>query len=209
MTKEHVENSIRRAIEGDSELSEFVLNVRGFSTPTMRRLFHNLCDISGTYLEVGLYCGATFVSSFNKNLVSIGIEDYSQDFSVESVREELEENLNKFSPVAREVIVHYENCFMLDMNKLPSSIDILFYDAEHSEYNQTRALEYFLANMADRFLYIIDDTNWPEVKKGMLIGLDAIKSKIKIEESWELTGKFLQDDPVFHNGLCIFLIKKK
>jgi len=55
MTKAHIEQSIQKALAGQSNLTESELAVGGFSTPTMRHLFNNLCDIDGTYLEVGLW----------------------------------------------------------------------------------------------------------------------------------------------------------
>lgn len=209
MTKEHVERSILDAAAGVSGIDEFIDTVRGFSTPTMRRLFHNICSAGGVYLEVGLYCGATFVSSFNKDLISIGVEDYSQDFSISSVKQELEENINKYYPLAKEVKIYEDNCFAIEKDKLPDNINIFFYDGNHSEENQAKALPHFLDKMADRFLYIVDDTNWGEVKIGTLKGIAALQDKIEIENSWELVGGRLQDDPMWHNGMCLFLIKKK
>ncbi|HEY6435054.1 MAG TPA: hypothetical protein VIY47_00565, partial [Ignavibacteriaceae bacterium] len=60
MTVEHIEKSIADALAGKSSLTEDILNIRGFSPATIRRLFNNLCDTGSpvTYLEVGLFCGA-------------------------------------------------------------------------------------------------------------------------------------------------------
>lgn len=126
MTIEHIQQSIQKALGGYPNLTD-ELSIRGFSTPTQRRLMANLCENASIYLEVGLYCGATFCSSFNKGLTAIGIENYSQDFSVSTVKDELTENLSKFSDNAKEAKVYYEDCYKMDLSALPKNIDILYF----------------------------------------------------------------------------------
>lgn len=207
---EHIEKSIENALAGKSNLTQDILNVRGFSTPTIRHLFNNLCDIDGTYLEVGLFCGASFCSSFNPNCTSIGVEDHSQDFSAgfELVKQELKENVDRFSERAKEVYVHYVDCFSMDKSVLPK-IDIYSFDGFHSEETQAKALPYFLDNMADRFIWIVDDYNWDYVASGTNIGLQSLSDKIEVEKAWVLRGYHLNNDPIWHNGIVIYLIKKK
>jgi len=209
MTIEHISNSIYKALQGYPKLDEGELDVHGFSTPTQRRLFHNLCEEAGTYLEVGLFCGGTFCSSFNDGLTAIGIEDYSQDFSRQTVKKELEENVEKFKHKAKDVIVHYKDCFKIDKETLPKNIDILFYDAHHDEIYQQMALPYYVDNMADRFLYLVDDYNWKQVSDGTKKGLAELSDKIEIEYEVVLRGTFENNDPIYHNGIAIFLINKK
>lgn len=209
MTPDHIELSIKRAKEGQSNLSQDQLAVRGFSTATMRRIFSNLCNLeNGTYLEVGLFCGGTFVSSFNPGMTCIGIENFAQDFSVSTVKEELEKNIDQFVDRAKEVYIHNTDCYSIDKKLLPDHIDIFFYDGEHSEENQAKALPFFFDKLADTFIFIIDDLNWPQVWAGTHKGFDELKDKIDIKGAWILRGYNLQDDPVFHNGLGIYLINK-
>jgi hypothetical protein len=211
MTSEHIENSISKALKGESNLTQEILNIRGFSTATIRRLFNCLCDTAEpiTYLEVGLFAGASFCSSFNKNCTSIGIEDHSQDFSAgfDQVKKELKENIDKFSDKAKEVHVHYVDCFKMDKSVLPK-IDIYSYDGHHDEIFQEKALPSFIDVMADRFIFLIDDWSWPTAKNGTLKSLDKLKDKIEIEKEWTL-GEGLHNHPVWHNGLKIYLINKK
>lgn len=211
MTKEFIDNAIQNAVEGKSNLTQDILNVRGFSTPTIRHLFNNLCNIEGTYLEVGLFCGASFCASFNKNCTAIGIEDHSQDFSegFEKVKEELKDNLRMFKYRAKEVQVHYADCFSIDKSLLPDNINIYSYDGWHSEEHQTKALPYFFDKMADKFIWIIDDINWDYVWTGTNNGLIQLRDYIEVEHCRVLRGYQLQNDPIFHNGVAIYLINKK
>lgn len=210
ITAEHIQNSIDNAVAGKSNLTEDILKVQGFSTPTIRHLFNNLCNVEGTYLEIGLFCGASFTSSFNPNCVSIGVEDHSQDFSAgfEQVKQQLKDNVDKFSDRAKEVQVHYTDCFSMDKSVLPP-IDIYSFDGFHSFETQKRALPEFLYNMKNKFVFIVDDFSWDCVKNGTDAGLAELSDKIEIEQVWVLRGYHLQNDPVWHNSVAIYLINKK
>ncbi len=210
ITRQHIDLSIQRALEGQSNLSQSQLEVRGFSTPTIRRLINHICNIEGggTYLEVGLFCGGTFVSSFNPNTVSIGIENYAQDFSVPTVKEELEKNIDNHVDRAKEVIVHLEDCFKIDLSLLPNNIDIIFYDGVHDFESQRRALPHFFDKMADVFLFLVDDTTWQEVARGTEAGLSEMSNRFIIEGYWPLRGLLSNDDPIWHNGVNLYLLRK-
>lgn len=211
MTVEHIEKSIESALSGKSKLTQDILNIRGFSTPTIRHLFNNICNLEkGNYLEVGLFCGATFCSSFNEDTVSIGIENHSQDFSIgfDKVKEELEINFKKYSHKAKDAHVFYGDCFDESTLLYPFGFDVYFFDGFHSEETQSKALPYFLDNMANKFVFIVDDFSWSYVKDGTLKGFENLKDKIEIEKEWIL-GEGLQNSSVWHNGVAIYLINKK
>lgn len=211
ITAEHIQSSIDNAIAGKSNLTPEILAVQGFSTPTLRMLFNNLCNIDGTYLEIGLFCGASFCSSFNHKCTSIGIEDHSQDFSAgfEEVKKQLKDNVEQFKDRAKEVKVHYADCYSMDKSVIPDNIDIYSYDGFHSEEMQAKALPEFFDKMADKFVWIVDDINWDYVASGTNIALESLKDKIEIEKVWMLRGYQLQNDPIWHNGAVIYLINKK
>lgn len=211
--EKHIQQAVDNAVVGNSNLSEDVLAIRGFSTKTIRNIFGNLCNTAEpiTYLEVGLFCGASFCASFNKNCTSIGVEDHSQDFSAgfDLVKKELKENVEKFKGNAKEAQVIYADCFAMDKSLLPDNIDVYFYDGWHSEEHQRKALPYFLDKMANKFIWVVDDFNWDYVKSGTDLALADLKDKIQVGRVWLLRGYHLQNDPIYHNGLAIYLINKK
>lgn len=210
ITIEHVETSIQKALKGESNLTERQLAVGGFSTKTMRHLWNNLCNIeNGTYLEVGVWMGGTFIASFNKDLVSIGIENFAQDFGVVGVKDILEKNLEENTGIAKEIHLHYEDCFKIDKSILPDNIDIYFFDGKHDYDCQAQALPYFFDKMADTFLFIVDDWAWKPVFEGTNFGFNELKDRMQIIQHWPLRGYNLENDPVFHNGVALFLINKK
>lgn len=209
MTIQHIEESISKALAGQSNLTESELAVGGFSTQTMRHLFNNLCNIKGTYLEIGLWMGGTFVASFNKDLISIGIENYSQDFGVVGVKDILETNIGKHVAKAKEVYTHFTDCFTMDLSLLPDNIDIFYYDGFHGEDAQAAALPTFIDKMANRFLFIVDDFSWAAVFNGTNKGLEFLKDKITVDNCWTLRGYHLENDPIWHNSVALYLISKK
>jgi hypothetical protein len=211
ITKQHIENAITATVAGKSSLTHSAFQVRGFSTPHIRMLVNNLCNIEGTYLEVGVLCGASFISSFNPNLVSIGIEDFSENFTADFPnydKEELENNIWNHYPRAKEVKMIYQPYFEVEKSELPDNIDIYFYDGEHGLNNSTRALPEMFDKMADKFLFIVDDINWQLVREGVGLGLDILKNKMEVEVCY-LLGKDCLEDPIWNNGVALFLINKK
>lgn len=212
----HIAKSIERALLGESKLDPEVLKIHGFSTVTMRHLFSNLCDAADAYLEVGAFCGATFVAAFNNNAIeALGIDNFSQPFESEEqfVREQLRDNLNRWKGTAKDVQFLDGDCFRLRPGdehklKLHRPFDIFYYDGEHSFENQARALPAFLEVLSDRFIFIVDDYNWTSVRLGTQTGFDVIRPRLKIEKEWTLSGERVSDDPIWWNGLAIFLCSK-
>lgn len=210
MTNDYISQCIARALKNDVELPDSVYKIRGFATPTMRRLIHALCAYGKiTYLEVGTYCGASFVSSFHGDGVSIGVDNWSQGFNSVYGNEEFSDNVEKHMDHAGAAIVCDKDAFSIDLAEFPENIDIYYYDGEHSEESQAKALPYFFPNLSDTFIFIVDDTNWPQVKSGTEKGFLALKDKIKILGKWSLTGTGgRHDDAIWHNGMMITLIQK-
>lgn len=211
----HIDRSIERALRGESFLNPDVLKISGFATATMRHLFSNLCRGSGeslSYLEIGTFCGATFVSAFNNNPIhAVGIDNFTQPFHQTNVREQLADNLRRWSHTAKSVQFFDCDAFALTGNEVfPSPVDIYYYDGEHSYESQVKALPTFLPMMADRFIYIVDDFHWDDVVRGTRDALKQLSSQghTKIESEWTLDGERSHEDPIWWNGVAIFLISK-
>lgn len=213
MTPEHIDNSIARALKGESHLDPEVLKIHGFSTPAMRHLFNNLCHIKGfAYLEVGVFKAASFVAAFNNNPIhAIGIDDFSQDFSQRNVREECLENIEKWKHTADFVRFFEGDCFVLAKDACKderAKFDIFTYDGHHDTLPTAQALPAFFNLLADRFIYIVDDVHWSTVSAGVQMGFETLAGRVNIEQEWKLRGKRRQDDNVWWNGVSIFLCEK-
>lgn len=213
INEEYISEAIEKTLRGESNLSEDILAIRGFSNANIRRLINNLTnsDKPIIYLEAGVLMGGTFVSSFNKNCTSIGFEDFSQNFQIDFPgynKEELEKNIKLSRDRAKEIYMHY-TCFLdSDKNNLPKGIDIFLMDAEHGLQNQSVALPEIFDNMAERFIYVTDDAEWPEVSQGTGVCFKFLRNKMWVERTWELRNKN-KKDTTWVCGVNIYLIKKK
>jgi len=208
----HVEDSIARALRHQSWIDASILDINGMSTGVMRRLISNICHLpkaKPSYLEIGMWAGASFCAAINNNptLSATGIENFSQPFNNKNVRAELEINIARYRSGAREVRCVDADCFCAPI-KTTGPFDVYFYDGEHSFESQAKALPHWLHTMADLFLFMVDDTNWPCVHDGTEAGFKALEGKVRVLKQWTLKGEVADNDPVWHNGMELFVCEK-
>lgn len=216
----HVDNSIAKALRGESLLTEKELAIQGFSTPTQRHLWNNLMGEFINYVEVGVYGGGSFFSAIkgNKHLTAIGIDNFSQDFHNPGIFAHLKENIAHYigeTPYSGDA--HYakfinDDFFSMDLDEVFSKgkygeISCLYYDGEHSEEAQAKALPLMIDYMADSFAFIADDYQWPQVAAGTQKGVRDVMDKAKLMHWWVLDDG-APDGPNWHNGIFIGLFKK-
>lgn len=205
---EHIDASIACALRGESHLDPAVLDILGFATPTMRHLFNNLCNVEGLiYLECGTYAGATFCSAASNNPCRVtGMDNFSQAWHAgRDIRAEFMANRDRFAPGSQFL---EGDCFNSPVPPALPRIDIFYFDGDHTQEAQARALPHFFDRLSDTFLFIVDDYNWSQVQMGTYRGLEALTGKIHVIWSKHLTGEIAQDDKIWHNGVALFLCKK-
>lgn len=206
----HVEEAIARSLRGQAYLDEAAYGIRGFSTPTQRRLISNLTHYEGcVYTEAGLFGGGSFCAAMNNNpfVRAVGIEDYSQNFSDLGIREHLEENIARYRGDAKECVILEQDFFAASLEAAQGTT-VFNYDAVHSYEAQRDALPHMWPYLADRFLYLVDDFHWAEVSNGVRDGLKILGGDLRVEREWELSGAKRQDDEVWWNGVYVALISK-
>lgn len=208
MTPEHIKRAIERALVHDSMIDSDILSIKGFSTGIQRRLISNLCELPGRpcFWEVGTWAGATACAAINnKNVEAILFEDFSQPFGDDTIREQLLRNLG-MTPTKGTYTLIEEDFFKYDLGKLPKA-DIYSYDGEHSRESQKKGIIHAFPALAETFILIVDDFDWPSAMDGTTDALDELGDKIQLIESWQLTdGR--QDGERWHNGVLIGLFKK-
>lgn len=209
----HVDEAIEKALRHQSWIDKEILDIKGFATGTMRRMFSNLCHLPKSdpvYCEVGLYCGATFCSAINNNpsLTAIGYEDFSQDFSATNIRGQLEANVEQFKAGAKSVTVIDGDFFKAEAFPDMPPVDLFYYDGKHDYEFQRQALLHICDSLADLSLIIVDDFSWSSAREGTRDALTELKDKLRVEKEWIMVGSKPQDDAIYHNGLAIFLCEK-
>jgi len=143
----------------------------GFSGFAFRHFMNNLCNLkNANYLEVGVYRGATLISSIYGNESVMGevhaVDNYSEFTDYSDPKAAYHKALDRYLPNTKDKIqFHEKDCFNLDLSILPK-IDIYFYDGEHSAESQYRAFKYFEPIFADCFIAVVDDWEQRKVREG-------------------------------------------
>lgn len=212
LTAEHIDDSIARALRGESHLDPAVLDILGFATPTMRHMFNNLCNVEGLrYLEVGIYCGATLCAACSNNkIMALGIDNFSQAWHAgRNIRAEFENNMRRFCHPVMTAFLQAD-CFAQPPGLNPNSpVHIFYFDGDHTREAQARALPHFFDALAGNFLFIVDDWHFPDgVKLGTEDGFRGLEGKVEIDKTWILAGAKDFEDTSWWNGLALFLCHK-
>lgn len=203
MTKsDYVKLAIDYALSGQTKLNPKALSMEGMSSPKVRTFLNKLLETpESRYLEIGVWKGSTFYSALYKNnpIYATSIDNFATFGGHEQI----------FRSNMVDIEVPYEfingDCFNLK-NKLDKKYNIYFYDGEHYEPDQEKALTYYYDNLDDEFIYICDDWNFPSVPKGTFAGIE--KTNLKIIDQWTLEAKHNGDTENWWNGLWVAVLSK-
>lgn len=205
---EHVKQSIQSAELGKSKLTEDILNINGKSSSKVRYLLNNLCSLpDARYLEIGVFQGSTFISALygNTNTLSdaIAIDNWSEFGYQKTV---FTENALQFLP-QDSYRLYEQDSFSISLDTIfEQSINIYFYDGNHSREAQRQAFTYYNTIFADVFIAVVDDWNWEQVRTPTKQAFEELGYTILFEE--ELPAQYVGDLENWWNGIYIAVIQK-
>lgn len=203
---ELVEASIAVAEQMAGGLPESVLQLQGMSSAKVRRLLNHLCTRPGTrYLEVGVWAGSTLISALFGNTATVVAADAIDNFSqFGGPRAEFEANTRQFLGEGR---FHFHDKNHLEVSPaLQPPVNVYFYDGDHSAENQRDGLLHFWPCLAEEFIFIVDDWNWPHVRQGTFEGI--AKSGGRVVKYWELPAAYNGDLEQYWNGVFVAVMQK-
>lgn len=182
----------------------------------MRRLLNHLCgpnlatEHTPSYLEVGLYCGASFCSSIcnNPRLRAYGVDNFSQDFGEPAVRAKLSDALAVYQRHPERCQIFEGDFFSMDLSVVPRPIDVFYYDGIHSFEHQRDCLARFIPLAARQFIWIVDDYHWESVHEGTKEAIKLASGDVSLEFQTELSGVLAGNDPVWHNGVWVSVVSR-
>lgn len=225
----YIDWSIDAAIRHQSWISESVLKIPGFSRGEQRRLISNLCHINipnPVYLECGCFHGGTAMAAISNSpkLTAFLIEDYSQPFGEEGVRQNLLNNIEEYRRGCKYVELIESDCFDVDlaritmwgditmlgdMTRKPTRVpvSIFNYDAIHDQWAQRKAWSYFVDALDDIAIVCVDDFSWLPVATGTREGIQDVADKLKVVREWILSDG-QPDGKRWNNDQAIFLVEK-
>jgi predicted O-methyltransferase YrrM len=147
-------------------VAEGVTNLATENTLALLNLAASLLDPDESYVEVGVYHGASLIASMlgNEDKHFVGIDSFGfRDSSLEGV----EANLAHFGLPRPEIIVG-DAFELVPAGAVPDrSVGVWYYDAAHDFDSQVRGLRIAEPLLVDGALMIVDDTDWTDVERAM------------------------------------------
>ena len=201
-----VEACLQAAERGESKLSPDALTVHGMTSRPIRHLLNCLGGMPGCrFLEVGTFYGATLVAaSFDNQGVYASVDDFSE-FNEPDPRPLLRANLACFSDHCH-VDFREEEC-RTTAQRLPSqSVNVYFYDGEHTRDAHRDALLSIAHALSDPFVLLVDDWNLELAREGTQAALEQLGWSL--QHKWERQTSMNGDDATWWNGLLIAVVTK-
>jgi len=215
----HIDDSIEWGNHEVSKLNQDVIDIHGITSNKVRCFLNNICSIGGTYLEVGVFRGATFCSAIYQNDIhSIGIDNFaSPNLMPMGVSQKLATYLKKRLDVSPQDdflgnVKRFGNTDMIDVyrtdyttfdySQLPK-LDIIFYDGDTRYHDQYTVLKKLIPQFADQTILIMDDWNWDSGALRQVITEENLYVSHQLEIFTE--GEDMEH---FWNGLGVFLIER-
>lgn len=182
------------------------MNVPGMAGIKSRKFLNRVCGFPGCrYLEVGTHRGASlFAAAYNNHGDFTGIDNFSNFTSV-SPEAVLRRNRKAFAESCN-TIFHLGDCWAVAPNIASDSVDIFFYDGDHSETATGYSLAAFHHAFAQLFVVIFDDWNLGGVRRG---ATNAIQSgSYRVAYEWEAFTEANGDKEGWWNGIGVFVLEK-
>lgn len=193
-----IKEAIQLAEAGKSGLSKEVIgSLKGMSSPHIWHLLNNL--VQGPYLEVGVWKGSTLTAALTgKDIPAWAIDNFSQ---FGDVQEEFYRNTRHLSYTFIQ-----GDCFSACKAAIDQPIEFYLYDGAHTEDDHFKALVHFYPDMAEEFIYMVDDWNVLDVQSGTYRAIEAMRLNV-VEQHERLTPKNGCKDS-WWNGFAVFRLKR-
>lgn len=205
-----IKEAIKNAEELQSSNGARTYEVSALTSLRIRHLLNNIGALGTRYLEVGVHKGGTFCASVrgNTNLISaIAIDSFESDMDqVEKAEPIFLQNVREHCPVTTKFKLTTGDSFKIALDGILKPVDIYLYDGDHSEDSQRKALTYYLPVLADEFIFLCDDYDWPEVGKGTQDGIKECGLEILFEHTFKGND---HDNDGWWNGFYVAILKKK
>ena len=208
--KTHIKKSFENANENMSKINHEIMMLRGMTGLKTRHFYNNMLTMSGArYLEIGSSTGSAVCSAmYGNNAIVLCMDNWSESGIP---KEEFVNNFNKFKG-NNEAIFIERDCFKIDISSFPK-FNIFLYDAEHSYDNHYKALFHYYSCLDDVFIYIVDDWNWPDVRKGTMDSIAKLNLNIIYEKEIRLTfDDSYTKEPMrttsYWNGIYVAILQK-
>lgn len=155
-----------------------------------------------SFVNIGVWCGYTFFSGIANNTSKkcIGVDNFSE-FSPEESKPAFYNNFSSYS-ISYKNIEFYESDYQDYFNHThKGTIGFYIYDGEHSYKNQLKGLQIAEPFFSNDCVILVDDTNFPEVRKSVLDFISNSQNKYEILFDVRTANNC---HPTFWNGIMLF-----
>lgn len=162
--------ALERAIHGDTKLPAEVLTINGMSGRKYRAFINNLVqELPGArYLEIGSFAGSTLCSAVAGNDVeAVAIDNWSQ---FGGPFQQFYHNLATFKGSAKVSVIErdFREVDYTSLGNLHGRFGIYLFDGPHSFEDQYDGIICAQPALEPRYVQIVDDWNWPDVRGGTM-----------------------------------------
>jgi len=213
--KDYLEKSFNLAEDGKSKIDEYIKEMQGMTGIKTRHLYNLIMSMPDSrYLEIGTWKGSSVCSAICGNSANVTcIDNWCQFFGA---KEELLSNIERYKG-SNSVEFIESDCFSIDCSKL-GNFNVYMYDGDHSQESHHKALSYFIGNLDETFIYIVDDWNYEMVRNGTFSAIEELKLTVFWKK--EIITRGPEDDPViwndpdeesknnWWNGIAVFVLVK-
>lgn len=207
---DHLRKSYENADQLVSKISQNILNLDGLTGAKTRHFYNNLLNMDNVrYLEIGTWKGSSVCAAmFNNKAKVVCIDNWSECFGQPNPKSEFLHNFNRFKGENDASFIEGD-CFTMDTSSLPK-FNIYMYDGEHSEKSHQKALSHFYNCLDDVFIYVVDDWNFVDVRKGTREALHNLNLiPIYEKEVYNLSHQYPNFDyQGWFNGVYMAVLKK-
>lgn len=213
-----VKEAFQDAMALRGNLSDGAYAVPGFSGRKFRLFMNNLVAQveNPSYLEIGVYHGASFCSAMAGNKLRIvGIDNWLGNWdNYDGDRAIFDRHLSNFVTPDTDVTIMQGDFRHAEYARM-EKFNIMFYDGSHAEKDQYDGVYLPSSAMQDNYILVVDDWNWAHVRKGTH---DALRDlMLDIEYSVEVRTSFAGETfPVihgqnseWHNGMIAAVISRR
>jgi hypothetical protein len=195
------------AENGVSKIDDGIEQIDGMTGIKTRHLYNNLLTLEDArYLEIGTFKGSSVCAAMCGNSATVVcIDDWSQ---FNGPKDDFMRNFNRYKGANDATFIEQE-CFSVDTSRL-IKFNIYLYDGDHRYEDQYKALGYYLDCMEDEFIFVVDDWNWENVRRGTNDAIRDLNLKVLWSREVRLPDEnsSTQDREGWWNGISVFLLKK-
>jgi Methyltransferase domain len=209
----HMWDAFRTSIALDSELPIHILNLRGMSGRKYRRFINRLVNTTpdAAYLEIGSWTGSTACAAMAGNSIRVVCIDNWAQYG--GPKAEFENNIASVLSPRTDFHFIESDYRSIDYHYL-GTFNIYLFDGPHEYQDQYDGVVIAQPALAEVYVLIVDDWNWPSVRRGTQDALKALGTEVlySIEiRTTQTDCRPMQSSQKtdWHNGYFFAACKKK